>query len=390
MIKLFHQIYHWLWAVGSAAIYRFPSRKLFVIGITGTKGKSTTAELINAILEEAGYRTALASTVRTKIDNHSEPNLKKMSMPGRGWLQKFFHRALQAGCTHAVIEMTSQGAPQYRHRGINLNAFVFTNLAPEHIESHGSYENYRAAKIELARQLLRSRTARPLLIINGDDPESAHFAALGVADTRSFRLAEAPDYVNQSSLIGDFNKYNILAAGTLAEALGISRDTITRAIKKFKGVAGRMEKVAGAPFEIIVDYAHTPDSLEAVYKSFPHQRKICVLGGTGGGRDSWKRPVMGEIAGRYCDQIFFTDEDPYDEDPEKIVKEVAAGVKDSGKYKIIMDRREAIRQALKTAQPGDVVLITGKGTDPYIMRAAGTKEPWSDKGITTEELAKIS
>ncbi len=401
-MKFLRAIYHYLWAVAGALWYRFPSRSLYLVGITGTKGKTTTTELVNAILEEAGYQTALSSTLRFKIGNESKPNLKKMSMPGRGFLQKFLRQAQAAGCTHVVLEMTSQGVPQFRHKFIDLDALIFTNLAPEHIDSHGSYENYRAAKLAIAESLAHSSKPRKLLVVNADDKEAPKFLAIKGPEKITFSLAKQLSYTSASQLIGDFNKYNILAAGTFASAIGISDEVITRAVQKFKGVQGRMEQVPGAPFQIIVDYAHTPDSLEAVYQAFkPNPLEpspchlVCVLGGTGGGRDKWKRPVMGALAEKYCDQIFFTDEDPYDENPETIVNEVVggltaqAGVKDKNKYQIIMNRREAIATALKAARPNDVVLITGKGTDPYIMRAGGTKEPWSDYKVAEEELAKI-
>jgi UDP-N-acetylmuramoyl-L-alanyl-D-glutamate--2,6-diaminopimelate ligase len=389
-MKFLRAIYHYLWAVAGALWYRFPSRSLYLVGITGTKGKTTTTELVNAILEEAGYKTALSSTLRFKIANESKPNLKKMSMPGRGFLQKFLRQAQAAGCTHVVLEMTSQGVPQFRHKFIDLDALIFTNLAPEHIDSHGSYENYRAAKLAIAESLAHSSKPRKLLVVNADDKEADKFLAIKGPEKVTFSLAKQPSYTSASQLIGDFNKYNILAAGTFANAIGISDEVIIRAVQKFKGVQGRMEQVLGAPFQIIVDYAHTPDSLEAVYQAFPNQRKIAVLGGTGGGRDKWKRPVMGALAEKYCDQIFFTDEDPYDENPETIVNEVVGGVKDKNKYQIIMNRREAIAAALRAARPNDVVLITGKGTDPYIMRAHGTKEPWSDYKVAQEELTKIN
>lgn len=390
LFKAAQPAYHYLLAFTAALIYRFPARQIFVVMVTGTKGKSTTAELINAIFEEAGFTTALAGTIRIKIANHSKANPYKMTIPGRFFVQSFLRQAVKAGCTHAILEMTSEGAKQFRHKYIDYDAFVFTNLAPEHIESHGSYENYAAAKVEIARQLERSQKPNKIMVINADDQEAARFLALKIPNKTTYSLREAPGYVHAGKLIGDFNKSNILAAGTLAEALGIPQETILHAVQKFEGAPGRMEPVPGAPFTIIVDYAHTPDSLKAVYESFKDRRKICVLGGTGGGRDKWKRPLMGQIAGEYCDQIFLTDEDPYDEDPEQIVKEVAAGVADKTKYQIIMDRRLAIRKALKAAQPGDAVLVTGKGTDPYIMRAKGAKEPWSDFKVVQEELTKIN
>ncbi len=167
--------YHYALALLSAAIFGFPSRKLKVIAVTGTKGKSSVVELVSAILDEAGYKTAHASTIHFKIGEKKERNLHKMTMPGRFFLQHFLRRAVSAGCTHAVIEMTSEGARQFRHKFIALDALIFTNLAPEHIESHGSYENYLAAKVSIARALERSSKKRKMLVVNGDDKEAQKF-----------------------------------------------------------------------------------------------------------------------------------------------------------------------------------------------------------------------
>ncbi len=188
-------------------------------------------------------------------------------------------------------------------------------------------------------------------------------------------------------LLGTFNLYNILAASHFAVSQNIKPRVIKQAIESFGGVRGRLEPVGRQTFEVFVDYAHTPDSLEQVYKIFKQRRLICVLGATGGGRDRWKRPVMGGIASRYCHSIILTNEDPYDEDPVQIVREVAGGV-DGLRPQVIMDRRLAIREAIKQAKPGNVVLITGKGTDPYIMGARGQRTPWDDAEVARQELSR--
>jgi UDP-N-acetylmuramoyl-L-alanyl-D-glutamate--2,6-diaminopimelate ligase len=381
-------LYHFLLALGGALYYRFPSRQIYVVGITGTKGKTSTAELVSAVLEAAGHKTAICSTLRFKIAGESEDNRKKMTMPGRAFIQKFLRQAVAAGCDYAIVEMTSQGVLQHRHRFIALDALIFTNLSPEHIESHGSYENYVQAKLKIARALERSPKPNKIIIANGDDQEAPKFLAVNVPQKISYQLAGAPTYIKESSLPGEFNRYNLLAAAAFARSQKISEQIIEAALSKVSTIRGRMEKVGGKDFDVIVDYAHTPDSLEKVYRAFESRRKICVLGGTGGGRDQWKRPVMGEIAARYCNQIFLTDEDPYNEDPLSIVEMVAKSIPPD-KYKIIMDRREAIKKAIEAAKPSDVVIITGKGTDPYIMRAKGAKEPWSDARVAKEELAKL-
>jgi len=403
--------YHFLLAFLGALVYRFPSRKLFVVGVTGTKGKTSVVELMNAILEEAEYTTALSSTLRFKIDDESSDNLLRMTMPGRFFLQRFLRKAVKKKCRYAIIEMTSEGVKQFRHKFIALDALVFTNLSPEHIEAHGSYEKYRDAKFQIAKLLEKSSKKKRTVIANKDDKEGHKFLNIDVQEKYSFELEDAQPFELgkeglrltydgleiSSRLSGQFNIYNILAAATFAKSQNINRETIKKAVEKFRGIRGRMEKIQLKPsdalrdkqdFTVIVDYAHTPDSLKKVYEIFQTSQKICVLGGTGGGRDKWKRKEIGKIANMHCSKIILTNEDPYDENPRKIVKEIAEGIQ-RPIYTIIMDRRKAIREGLKSARTGDTVLITGKGTDPYIMGPENSKIPWSDADITKEELKRV-
>lgn len=403
IFSFFQPAYHYSLALLSAVVYRFPSRKIKVIGVTGTKGKSTTTEIINAILEEAGYKTAISNTIRYKVGSVSTDNKFKMSMPGRFFVQKLIRKAVSEKCDYIVLEMTSQGTLQFRHKFIHLDAFIFTNLSPEHIDSHGSYENYVSAKVKIAKGLMKSKKMNRIIVANADDKESVRFlnceaemkTTFSTKDAEPFEIKkEGVDFTLRgkkiaSPLSGLFNLYNLLGAIACAHSIGISDEIILRAVEKFKGVKGRVEKInAGQDFSVVVDYAHTPDSLEKLYQVFETSRNICVLGGTGGGRDNWKRKEMGRIADMYCDEIILTDEDPYDENPDQIVRDVAEGI--TGQTpKIIMDRRVAISEALKGAKTGDSVLITGKGTDPYIMGPNGKKTPWSDAQIAKEELEKI-
>ncbi len=404
LYNFFQPAYHYLWALLSALVYRFPSRKLTVIAVTGTKGKSSTVEILGAILEEAGYKVALTNTVRFKIGKESTDNKYKMSMPGRFFMQRFLRQAVSAGCQYAVIEATSEGARFFRHRFIALDALIFTNLSPEHIESHGSFENYRNAKLSIAKALARSSKKRKLLVVNADDEATPFFKNAGPREFLEFRLTDATNLVLGkddttfswrgvpviSHLSGVFNVANFLGAATCAQAFGVGVDTIATALGKFRGIRGRVERVnAGQDFEAIVDYAHTADSLTKLYETFQESRKICVLGSTGGGRDKWKRKEMGAVAGRFCDEIILTNEDPYDEDPMAIIEDVKAGIKEK-QSKVILDRREAIRYALSLARTGDAVLITGKGTDPYIMGPNGTKLAWDDATVVREELGKLN
>jgi len=413
LMELLRPSYHFLLALIGAVFYRFPSRKIHVVAVTGTKGKSTVTELVNAVLEEVGLKTALANTLRFKIGEKSERNLFKMTMPGRFFLQSFLRRAVKNKCEWAVIEMTSEGARQFRHKFIDLDALIFTNLSPEHIESHGSYENYVKAKLKIAGALSKSKKEKRVLIINNDEKEAEKFKAIENVEKVLYSLSAAENLKLEqgetnfkwkgsdvkSKLIGKFNVYNILAALTFAQAFGIDLDKAKEAIGKTEKIRGRVEKIEGQGFDVYVDYAHTPDSLEKFYQAFEGQRKICVLGNTGGGRDKWKRPEMGRIAEKYCDEIILTNEDPYDEDLRKIIDDMAVSVSEK-KLKIILDRREAIAFALKKAEViskqtyleaelpggGGVVLITGKGTDPYIMGPKGEKIPWDDAEVVREEL----
>jgi UDP-N-acetylmuramoyl-L-alanyl-D-glutamate--2,6-diaminopimelate ligase len=288
----------------------------------------------------------------------------------------------------------------YRHLYTYPNVLIFTNLAPEHIESHGSFEKYLAAKLSLRDAVVESTKKLKCIVTNKDDEHGELFLDAPEIPGVTYSLKQAEPYVAtergvlltfegvsiHSPLLGKFNIYNILAAATFARTQDIPVAAIKRALEKVTTVAGRAEKIEeGQNFSVIVDYAHTPESLEALYSAFPDKRKICVLGNTGGGRDTWKRPNMAAIADTHCSVSILTDEDPYDEDPIAIIDAMKKGFSEHIP-EIILNRREAIRKALSLAHPNDVVLITGKGTDPFIMGPNGTKTPWSDAKVTREEL----
>lgn len=401
--KLLQPGYHFLLAVTGVAVYRKPSRKIHVIGVTGTKGKSSTSEFINAVLVASGKKTALLSTIRLKIADNSKPNHYKMTMPGRFVIQKFLSDAVKAGCEYTVIEMTSEGARFYRHLGIELDALIFTNLSPEHIESHGSFEKYKAAKLRLVKGLAKSTKQHRVSIANIDTKHGYSFLIHTVEKNISYSLKDVTllSETNTNTVItykntiltvplpGKFNVSNALAAIKLGEELAIPIETIKQGIESLARIRGRVERVdCGQDFTVVVDYAHTDDSLRKLYEAFTSTRKIAVLGACGGGRDAWKRPVLGKIADELCDEIIITNEDPYDEDPQQIIDNVASGVT-AHTPKIIINRREAIKEALTLAHTGDTVFISGKGTDPYIMGPNNTKEVWDDARVAKEELEKL-
>lgn len=399
--------YHYILALVSAVWYRFPSRQITVIGVTGTKGKSTVTEILTHLLETDTHTVASLSTIKFKIGPTEEKNLYKMTMPGRFFVQRFLRAAVTAKCTYAVIEMTSEGAKQFRHKFIDLDALIFTNLTPEHIESHGSFAAYKAAKLRLAAAVHHSHKRPRFLVANSDDTHGHDFLDFPVEHILPYSLSDLQHYSLHTDgstlvlhdttirvpLVGLFNVYNALAAITLAQAFGVPLATIKQRLEQLPVVHGRVEHFkspAGAKqVTVIIDYAHTPDSLTQLYEAFPDKAKVAVLGNTGGGRDTWKRPEMAHIAETYCEHVFLTDEDPYDEDPEKIVADMVKGITNEKKLTIMMDRRAAIAAAIAKVRPGGYVLVSGKGTDPYIMRANNSKEPWSDAQVAREELDKL-
>jgi len=387
IFEFFQPAYHLLWPILGVVLYRFPSKKIKIVGVTGTKGKTSTTEFINGILEASGQKTAVLNTIRFKVGDNSRPNLFKMSMPGRLFVQKFIADAVKAKCDWVIMETTSEGMRQFRHLFIDFNAGIFTGLEPEHIESHGSFENYLQAKLKLPQALAKSAKRPRVMIANCDSEYGEKFLQFDADEKVAFHLK---DTKLRPEIPGEFMVLNAGLAEAFAKSQNISSEMIALGIASVKSIPGRVKFVKineKQNFDVVIDYAHTPGSLEALYKAFSDRRKIGVLGNTGGGRDTWKRPVMGKIASQYCDLVILTNEDPYDENPEQIVKEMT--VEMVKKPEVIMDRREAIAHAIAKAKSGDIVLITGKGTDPFIMGANGSKLQWSDEKVAKEELEKF-
>ncbi len=380
MPPFFLNVYHFKLALLGAVLYGFPgmNKNIKIIGVTGTSGKSTTVDFISRILEEAGAKVASTSTARFKIGEKEWENKYKMTMPGRFVMQKFLRQAKKAGCMYIILEVTSEGINQFRHKFINFDTVVFTNLGQEHIEAHGGFENYRNAKLRLFKENKNTH------IINVDDKNAKYFLDTPASKKITFSRKNEKAKEIKLNLLGQFNIMNALAAVSVAENYGVDFEICKRALLKVKAIPGRMEIIKKEPFMAVVDYAHTPEQLEAAYKSFEGKPLICVLGSCGGGRDKWKRPVLGELAKKYCKEIIVTNEDPYEEDPLEIIDQVATTAGD--KAQKIQDRVEAIKKAIKSAMPGDVVIITGKGSEPWMCVANGKKIPWDDRRIAKEAM----
>lgn len=386
-------------ALFASHFYHYPSHEMKVIGLTGTNGKTTTAHLIEHILRHAGYRTGLMGNLGMKIGSEYVDYEGKTNTQESPDLQRNFRRMRDASTEYCVMEATSHGLEYGRVLGVNFRTAVFTNLTQDHLDFHGTMENYRAAKGLLFSRLGNSFGPRPedrkFAVLNADDPASEYFAKLTFAEVITYGIHNPADVQAKDirmtargttftvstfagseqirmKLIGKFNVYNALGAiaATLAEDVPLSE--IRNSLETMNTVAGRMEVVdEGQPFLVVVDYAHTPDGLEnalSTIREFAEGRIICVFG-CGGDRDRSKRPVMGRLAAQYSEYVIVTSDNPRTEDPDAIVRDIEAGLKEAAvspdRYKLIVDRREAIQQAIEMASPKDVVLIAGKGHETY-------------------------
>lgn len=397
--------YHLPLAIFANFAFGFPSRGITVIGVTGTNGKTTTTKLIAAILAESGKPTAYATTIEYGIGERQWTNASKFTTSSAWQLQKFLNDAKRAGCTHAVLETSSHALDQFRTWGVPYAVAVITNVTREHLDYHGTMEAYRAAKKKL---FVGVKTA----IVNADMEHSEAFLAESSGTVLTYSTKDTDANVSASEieldiggsrflalgtsfklhLPGLFNVENALAAIATGKALGIDTETMRRAIASVLGIPGRMESVPNdRHIDILIDYAVTPDSFEKLYQAvkpmqIPGTRIIHVFGACGE-RDRGKRPVMGRIASEHADIIILTNEDPYREDPERIIDEIEAGVtkKNDETYFRIFDRREAIAEAIARAEDGDIVLITGKGAEET-MALGARRIPWRERTVIEEIL----
>ncbi|MFH1430773.1 MAG: Mur ligase family protein [Candidatus Uhrbacteria bacterium] len=381
--------YHFSLAVIAKWWFRNPSKRLVVVGVTGTHGKSSVVMLLGHVLHETGYRAGWISTATMCDGKRTWLNDLKMTMPGRFQLQRFLRTLVANGCTHAIVETSSEGIAQHRHRGIDYDVAVLLNLAPEHIESHGGFERYRAAKARLFAHTARGSKAKRFAILPADLKYSSEFSGYPFTDIRKFDAADVRA-VRLPAPIAAFPE-NAAAVMAVCAILGIPEDRVVAALETTAPLPGRMERIeAGQPFEVIVDYAHTPHALEAVYRSLavPSGKTVHVLGGVGGGRDKWKQPEMGRAAAQHAEVVIVTNEDPYDDDPMQIIRAVADGARGRGSAEVeeILDRREAIARSLSLAKEGDRIIVSGKGCEQAICGPHGSKTPWDDRKVIREIL----
>ena len=405
-----------------AAWHDFPAHKLRVIGVTGTDGKTTTVRLISGILHAAGHPTGRVDSVSAAIGGQEMPTGFHTTTPDAPEVQAYLARMVAAGMEYAVLESTSHGLAQDRVAACAYDVAVVTNITHEHLDYHGSYEAYREAKAKLFRYLAtapRKPGMAKVAVLNADDSSYAYLKDIPADRQISYGLQEAQVTAHEvalspaglhltvrtpagempldSPLVGRYNVYNILAAVSVAYAQGISPQEIRAGVAAVHGVTGRMERIArGQPFTVIVDFAHTPNALENALRTvrdLAGEHEVHVVFGCAGLRDRLKRPWMGEIAARLADRVYITAEDPRTEPLAGIMEEIAVGCRKAGgregeSYWRIADRSEAIGAALRAAQPGDVVLVTGKGHEQSMC--FGTVEyPWSDHEAIQKHLAEM-
>ena len=389
---------HWAEAVIENVAFGFPARGLKVIGVTGTAGKTTVCTLITHMLRENGYKVAMMTTVAIDYGDGKGPqhNTTRMTSVGSLKLLQAIKKMRANNVEWLVLETTSHALAQHRVWGVPYSIVAFTNLTHDNVDYHGSFENYREAKLMLFKQCDRNRAGQRIGVTNVDDPSGEMFASaianpvryglengdlrasdLNLSATVSKFTAKIDDesYAITSHLLGKFNVYNVLAAIGVARAVGLDKTQIEQSIASLESVEGRMNSIdEGQDFSVIVDYAVTPDSYEQLFaavKPLVKGRIISVFG-SAGRRDELKRPIQGEIAAKNSDIVILTEEDDRDQDGMKILEDIAAGVEKAGKVRgrdefLIHKREDAVQKAIDLAQKDDLVLLLGKGEETVII-----------------------
>jgi len=413
---------HYFLARQGAKKYGFPSEELIVIGITGTSGKSSTTDYLRQSLEACGLRVGSLSTVDFYVAGEQKMNDQKMTMLGLAQIQKYLRKMVEAKCDVAIVETTSEGFLQYRHAFINYDMMMLTNLYPEHIDSHGSFENYKGAKLGIFEYVSKCKKKKAfdkkVAIVNGNNEYASEFldkkfdekhvffrddkdVFVKKTDNLELNIAEKVKVAKkglsfevsgeefEAPLYGEFTVMNLMSVYSVLKALDIPKEKIKKAFKGLHSVPGRLEFIEEAKtkgFDVIVDYAFEPVAMKALYDIvdlLEPKRVIHVFGGTGGGRDISRRFSVGELVGSKADIAIVTDEDPYDDDPMDIIEDVSSAAIKAGKEEgkdlwKILDRGEAIAKAVSLAKKGDLILVTGKGSEQG-MYVKGKVLPWDDR-----------
>lgn len=394
-------IYHLVQAHTAVTLNLFPSRGMKIIGVTGTDGKTTTCNILYHVLNQAGYKTALVSSVGAVINGKKSDIGFHVTTPSSFALQHYLNLARKEGIQYVVLEVTSHALDQHRAYGIPFTVGVITNVSKEHLDYHKTYENYVAVKSKL---LKRAKTA----VVNKDDHSYWQIRKKELRNKReiiTYGMKKDSDinphvFPFTTKLIGQFNKYNCLAAISALQALRIPEDKIRKGIASFKPPVGRQEVLYSKDFMVINDFAHTPNSFLGILPEAKKlaKRRLIHIFGAAAKRDIYKRPEMGNISSRYADVVIVTAEDPRNEPIEKINKEILVGItdkrfevlydadlpkdvsvlnKDKRYVFVIPDRKKAIHFAIRLAQKGDVVLMTGKGHEKSINYGKG-EESWDE------------
>lgn len=418
-------MYHGCVALVANFYFGRPSASLIVVGITGTVGKSTTVQMLSRILNHSGKKCGYITTIDFFDGDQNFINKHGLSMPGGWLLQKQLRNILKNGCSHAIVEATSEGLAQNRHWGINFDLAFVTNLSPAHLQAHGGFENYKKAKSKLFSAVVTGKRKKKFTkkVIGVNLDSAAHGYFLQFSADRKFGIAfsgQTFSAVNEAyqavktphgftlgrlaftvPLVGEFNIQNALAATACASELGISLSLSQQALATFTSIRGRMEEVKNNNgFRVFVDYGCEPVSFSSALHAalaLPHNELIHVFGSTGGHRDLGKRFEFGRISAHLADKIIITNDDVYNSDPEEIANNIQTGiteVEENGELKalqhrIILDRREAIVKALTLAQPGDILLITGKGSEQFLVLPGNKRISWDDVSVVNEELGKL-
>ncbi|MDO8505963.1 MAG: UDP-N-acetylmuramoyl-L-alanyl-D-glutamate--2,6-diaminopimelate ligase [bacterium] len=423
--KKFVLVYHYFVALFATLYYGFPSKKMIIIGVTGTKGKTSTINFIWSCLQAGGYKTGIISTANIRIGEKEFLNKYHMTMPGRFTIQKLMAQMVKNGCKFCIVETTSEGIKQYRHIGVYYDTAVFTNLSPEHLEAHGgSFEKYKQMKAKMFaalsshKKVIAGKEIEKIIIANKDSEYADYFLNFKADKKITFALKKEADYIADNiqetnegvdfevakvifkiRILGKFNVYNALPAIVVCRLVGISDYLISKGLLELQTIPGRMEKIdEGQNFTVIVDYAHERESMTHILDTANSMKKmgakvIILLGAEGGGRDKAKRPIMGELAAKMAEYVIVSNVDPYEDDPKQILEDIAVSAEKFGKVRdqnlfVIEDRRLGIRKALSLAQINDVVLITGKGAEQSIV-IGGKRLSWDDREVVREELRSL-